>query len=105
MQWLYKISVNEAINMAKKERNFYKIHQPLSDEAATDFYFLEEDKSISELDFERIINILNDDEKKIVTLKCVYELTFAQIADILKKPLPTIASKYRKALEKIEKYF
>lgn len=103
--WLYKLTVNVAKNVAKKEGFFYKVHQPLSDEAATYYCAIEEEKSLSRLDFERIMKILNDDEKKIITMKCVYELTFTQIADELKKPVSTISTQYYGALDKVKKHF
>lgn len=103
--WLYKLTVNEAKNTEKKEAKFYKKHCRISDESAADLYAKEEEQILSKLDFEKAISILDEDKKKIVILKCVYDMTFDQMANELKKPMTTIAAQYHKALEKIGKRF
>lgn len=46
---------------------------------------------------------LPKEQSEVVTLHIWGELTFQQIADICRKPLNTIISRYRQALEKLQK--
>lgn len=41
---------------------------------------------------------LSDKQKEIVTLRCICELPFKQIAKIMKSPETTVKSKYNKAI-------
>jgi RNA polymerase sigma factor (sigma-70 family) len=47
--------------------------------------------------------ILNKDEIQIVLLHTIYNYTFDEIANKLSKPLPTIASMYRRTIKKMKK--
>lgn len=103
--WLYKISVNETKNTERNEAKFYKKHCRISDETAADLYIKEEERLLSKINFERIISILDKDEKTIIILKCVYDMTFTQIANELNKPVSTISTQYYSVLGKIKKLF
>lgn len=103
--WLYKISVNETKNTERNESKFYKRHCRISDETAADLYIKEEERLLSKLNFERIISILDKDEKTIIILKCVYDMTFTQMANELNKPVSTISTQYYSVLGKIKKLF
>ena len=103
--WLYKISVNETKNTERNESKFYKRHCRISDETAADLYIKEEERLLSKLNFERIISILDKDEKTIILFKCVYDMTFDQMANELNKPVSTISTQYYNVLGKIKKRF
>ena len=103
--WLYTITVNETKNIERDESKFYKKHCRFSDETAADLYAKEEERLLAKLNFERIISILDKDEKTIILFKCVYDMTFTQMANELNKPVSTISTQYYKALEKIGKRF
>jgi RNA polymerase sigma-70 factor (ECF subfamily) len=45
---------------------------------------------------------LPDDQREAVVLRLYAGLTFQKIADVLGQPLPTVASRYRRALERIK---
>lgn len=58
-----------------------------------------EDKMVLEAAFQ----VLNSEEKQIVILHAVSGLKHKEIGQILKKPLPTVLSKYNRALKKLKK--
>lgn len=62
------------------------------------------EESITEkVSLSEALNILEDTEREIIHLKFAAELTFAEIAKILKKPQGTVSWKYRKAIEKLRR--
>jgi len=52
-------------------------------------------------ELERALNRLADDEREVVLLKTMDELTFREIARVTGEPLHTVASRYRRALAKL----
>lgn len=50
-----------------------------------------------------LLSSLTEDEQEIVRLHIAAELTFREIADVLKRPLGTVAWKYRQAIRKLQK--
>jgi RNA polymerase sigma-70 factor (ECF subfamily) len=48
------------------------------------------------------VDALPDDERQAVVLRIYAGLTFEQAAETLGEPLPTVASRYRRALERLE---
>ncbi|MBQ7339909.1 MAG: sigma-70 family RNA polymerase sigma factor [Clostridia bacterium] len=55
-------------------------------------------------EFDYLLSPLKDDEKDLFVLRFVVGCTFQEIADFLKKPLPTITTTYYRALEKIKNF-
>lgn len=49
----------------------------------------------------RAVEALPDDQREAVVLRAFAGLTFQQMAETLGEPLPTVASRYRRALERI----
>ena len=49
----------------------------------------------------RAVDGLESQQREVVVLRLYGGLTFQQIADTLDEPLPTVASRYRRALERI----
>ncbi|HTL67155.1 MAG TPA: RNA polymerase sigma factor [Lacunisphaera sp.] len=52
-------------------------------------------------DFEELLRQLSDDEREVIILKIHGGHTFQQIADLRGVPLPTVASWYRRGLERL----
>ncbi len=52
---------------------------------------------------EQIFKILSDEERHIILLHLVSDLTFKDISDTLGMPLSTVTSKYQRALAKLNK--
>lgn len=60
----------------------------------------EADKTVEDSIFlNQLMKNLNDKQRQIVVLKCCSELTFKEIAGILKCPETTVKSRYKKAIE------
>jgi RNA polymerase sigma-70 factor (ECF subfamily) len=49
------------------------------------------------------VDALPDDERQVVVLRIYGGLTFEQAAEALGEPLPTVASRYRRALERLDR--
>ncbi len=50
----------------------------------------------------RAVDALPSQQREAVVMRIYAGLTFRQIADVVGEPLPTIASRYRRALERIK---
>lgn len=61
-----------------------------------------EDNICHKLSLEQALMTLKNEERQIVNLKIMGELTFREIAKILKKPPGTVAWRYRTAIEKLK---
>ncbi|MDE6678025.1 MAG: sigma-70 family RNA polymerase sigma factor, partial [Ruminococcus sp.] len=46
----------------------------------------------------QLLELLNDKQRQVVVLKCCSELTFKEIAKIMKCPETTVKSRYKKAM-------
>ncbi|MCD7890351.1 MAG: sigma-70 family RNA polymerase sigma factor [Ruminococcus sp.] len=64
----------------------------------------EADKTVEDSIFlNQLLKNLNDKQRQIVVLKIYSELTFKEIAKIMKCPESTVKSKYKKAIEILQK--
>jgi RNA polymerase sigma-70 factor (ECF subfamily) len=53
-------------------------------------------------ELDRLLQQLTPDERETIVLKIYSELTFQEIAELRQVPLPTVASWYRRGLEKLK---
>ena len=60
-------------------------------------------ESQDKLILQSVLNHLSDDERQIVVLYAISGLKHREIATLLDIPLPTVLSKYRRALKKMRK--
>ena len=63
-----------------------------------------EDQVVSDLSLREVLALLGPKEREIVNLKIMGELTFQEIAGILKQPLGTVTWRYRSAMGKLRRY-
>lgn len=64
----------------------------------------EADKTVEDSIFlNQLMKNLNDKQKQIVVLKCCSDLSFKEIASIMKCPETTVKSRYKKAIEILQK--
>ena len=99
--WLYTLSKNEAISLYRRKNE---------DVDLDSIYEIEEnnneiDKSIDILEFNRLINSLNEKEKQLISLKILSELSFDEIAKFLNEPVGTIKWRYYKSLHSLKLLF
>ena len=62
-----------------------------------------EEKVMSKLSFGEALNMLDDKEEAILTLKFMGECTFKEIAEILNMPMGTVTWKYTRGIEKLRR--
>ncbi len=97
--WMITIARNMAIDYArKKSREICTEEIPYEpgDKSSA------EDSICRKLTLEQALMALKTEERQVVNLKIMGELTFREIGRILKKPPGTVAWRYRTALEKLK---
>ncbi len=101
--WMNTIARNMAVDFQRKNREI-----PMEDTAQT--YEQQqitadttEDTVIGTMHTAQILAKLSEEEREIVQMHLSAELTFREIAAILKRPLGTVAWKYRTAIGKLQK--
>ena len=86
-----------ARNVALELRRRYK-----REKGSSDIYiqsYGEADKTVeNSIYINHLLEQLNDKQRQIVVLKCCSELTFKEIAKIMKSPESTVKSRYKKAI-------
>ena len=100
--WLQQIAKNTAYDYLRKNK-----HEVRSDVQSDHDSILaaHEPNQGSDVDVEKLMNLLSDTERQIVEMKIVGAMTFQEIATLIKKPLGTIFSVYRKAIKKMKKSY
>ena len=96
--WLYSVTKNETINYLNKKKNHIELEE---------IYELEDDNNeINELinkdSYNRLIGKLNENEKEIISLKILSNLSFKEIAKLLNKPTGTIKWIYYKSINTLK---
>ncbi len=98
--WMLTIVHNMAIDYLRKRKR----EQPaaeVSDSLQADQASCE-DQLCCRLSLEQALMTLKEEERQIVNLKIMGELTFREIAAVLQKPQGTVAWRYRTALRKLK---
>jgi len=62
-----------------------------------------ETKVLSDISLRQALDTLKPNEQEVVNLKIMGELTFQEIADILKIPLGTVTWRYQNAIKKLRR--
>ena len=96
--WLYSVNKNETINYLNKKKNHIELEE---------IYELEDNNNeINELinkdSYNRLIGKLNENEKEIISLKILSNLSFKEIAKLLNKPTGTIKWIYYKSINTLK---
>jgi RNA polymerase sigma-70 factor, ECF subfamily len=94
--YLSTIARNLAINYYHQDKKIV-YNDEIIDHSDSLYESIEENEDIFKL-----LNILSDIEKEVVTLHVINDLKFKEIAGILKKPLGTILWIYNKAIKKLK---
>ncbi len=89
--YIHTIARNVALEMRRRHRrdqeDYYIQSYGDADKTAEDSVFISQ-----------LLMYLNDKQRQIVVMKCCSELTFKEIAKIMKCPESTVKSRYKKAL-------
>lgn len=97
--WMITIARNMAIDYLRKksrETPTAEIPDDLQEKPSA------EDRVFRKLSLEQALQTLKKEERQVVNLKIMGELTFHEIAKILKKPPGTVAWRYRTAIQKLK---
>ena len=101
--WMNTIARNMAVDFQRKNRDIPV--EDAAEEYAQQLTSKEdtEETVLGDMRSTQLLSSLSEDEREIVQLHLAAELTFREIAAILKRPLGTIAWKYRTAIGKLQK--
>ncbi|MEY8336994.1 RNA polymerase sigma factor [Lachnospiraceae bacterium 62-35] len=100
--WMMTIVRNMAVDVLRK----YQREQPLDEIPAVEALAgspSHEDQICNELALKQALEMLEEEEQQIVSLKIMGELTLKEISRIMKRPMGTVAWKYRAALNKLKR--
>lgn len=98
--WMLTIARNMAIDyMRKRKKENLTAEIPDYLQPGEEF---PEDRVCHKISLEQSLKLLKEEEREVVNLKIMGELTFKEIAAILKKPQGTVAWCYRTAIQKLK---
>ena len=96
--WLYSVTKNETINYLNKKKNHIELEEIYEIEDNTN----EIHELINKDSYNRLIGKLNENEKEIISLKILSNLSFKEIAKLLNKPTGTIKWIYYKSINTLK---
>lgn len=96
--WIYSLTKNETLNYLRKQKENVSLD---------DIYCIaEEDEELNKIiekdKYNRIISKLNEQEREIVSLKILSNMSFREISLLLKIPIGTVQWKYYTALHTLK---
>ena len=96
--WLYALTKNETLNYLRKQKENVSLDDI--------YYIAEEDEELNKIiekdKYNRIISKLNEQEREIVSLKILSNMSFREISLLLKIPIGTVQWKYYTALHTLK---
>lgn len=96
--WLYSVTKNETINYLNKKKNHIELEEIYEIEDTNN----EINELINKDSYNRLIGKLNENEKEIISLKILSNLSFKEIAKLLNKPTGTIKWIYYKSINTLK---
>lgn len=102
--WIATIARNMAIDLLRKNKREVLTEDFADSIAGNASPDNVESEVISDMSLKEALNTLKPGEQEIVNLKIMGELTFQEIADILKQPLGTVTWRYQNAIKKLRRY-
>ena len=96
--WIYRMTMNESLNMLKRRRPMVTLNEELSipgREPAADSALEAEDR------VGRALNELNANDRSLVVLRHFQSLSYDEIAEVLKVAVPTVKSRLFTARERL----
>ncbi len=97
--WILTIARNMAIDLVRK-RGRERLTEEIPNYLQSGEDFPEERLCLG-LSLQQALSRLKAEEREIINLKIMGELTFKEIAEFLKKPQGTVAWRYRNAMNKL----
>ncbi|MCM1190412.1 MAG: sigma-70 family RNA polymerase sigma factor [bacterium] len=101
--WMAVIARNMAVDLLRKRKHEFLTEDfadSIPESAADDDV---EGDALAKVSLERALEMLKPGEREIINMKIMGELTFQEIADILKQPLGTVTWRYQNAVRKLKR--
>ncbi len=99
--WIYRITVNQAINFSKKKSRVQSPWLEYKDSITADV--MEVNDHMERKENEKLVadflNTLNAEQRACLVLRSTEGLSYQQIADVLKIPINTVRSRIKRARE------
>lgn len=96
--WLYSLTKNETLNYLRKQKENVSLDDI--------YYIADEDEELNKIiekdKYNRIISKLNEQEREIISLKILSNMSFREISLLLKIPIGTVQWKYYTALHTLK---
>jgi RNA polymerase sigma-70 factor (ECF subfamily) len=102
--WMAAIARNMAVDLMRKTKREILTEQFADNMTETASEACVEQEVLSDLSLRQALDALKPSEQQVVHLKIMGELTFQEIADILKIPLGTVTWRYQNAIKKLRRY-
>ena len=98
MAWIFTITRNLSLqSLSRKGKVVPLPAEELPEQFEEAPHLTSEDRIV----LESLLNMLGDEERRIVVLHALSEMKHREIASLLHLPLPTVLSKYRRAIKKL----
>ncbi|MDE6620767.1 MAG: RNA polymerase sigma factor [Lachnospiraceae bacterium] len=101
--WMAAIARNMAVDLLRKSKRVV-LTEDFADtmiENASDDSI--EEEVIADMSLQQALDMLKPKEREVVHLKIMGDMTFQEIADILKIPLGTVTWRYQNAIQKLRR--
>lgn len=100
--WLLTIARNMALDHVRKHQK----EQLESDEVISQVSVESEDSTlVNQLALKEAMDRLPQDEREIINLKVLAQLTFKEISRLIPMPMGTVTWKYREGIRKLRRWF
>ena len=102
--WMAAIARNMAVDLLRKTKREILTEDFADTTTETVSDACVEQEVLSDMSLRQALGTLKPNEREVVHLKILGELTFQEIADILKIPLGTVTWRYQNAIKKLRRY-
>ena len=102
--WMAAIARNMAVDLTRKTKREILTEDFADSMTESASCACVEQEVLSDLSLRQALDTLKPGEQEVVHLKIMGELTFQEIADILKIPLGTVTWRYQNAIKKLRRY-
>lgn len=101
--WMASIARNMAVDLVRKRKKEFLTEDfdgGIPEQAAGDDV---ERETLAHISLEQALDTLQPGEREVINLKIVGDLTFREIAEVLKQPLGTVTWRYQNAVKKLRR--
>ena len=104
--WLYRIAINEALDLIRKQRNEQQVsteeHPTVAAQLMADEYF---DGDATAAKLQQAIASLPDVQRTVFTLRYYDEMKYSEMSKVLDTTEGALKASYHHAVKKIEEFF